>query len=99
VVEAIGWLSSAILLLTLGRQVWKQWQQGTSEGVSQWLFLGQITASLGFTIYSWLVRNWVFVVTNLLLLLNALIGYGLVWRHRRRQREESVATHDGTRTP
>jgi MtN3 and saliva related transmembrane protein len=43
VVEAIGWLSSAILLLTLGRQVWKQWQQGTSEGVSQWLFLGQIT--------------------------------------------------------
>ena len=84
--EAIGWFSSVVLLLTLGRQVWKQWKAGTSEGVSKWLFLGQITASVGFTTYSVLVKNWVFVVTNGLLLVNALVGYGVVRLHRRRGR-------------
>jgi MtN3 and saliva related transmembrane protein len=30
--EAIGWASSLILLLTIGKQIFKQWQEGTSEG-------------------------------------------------------------------
>ncbi len=81
--EAIGWVSSLILLLTIGKQIYKQWQEGSSEGVSKWLFVGQMAASLGFTIYSWLVGNWIFVVTNLLMLLNGLIGFGIVLRHRR----------------
>lgn len=84
--QAIGWVSSAVLVLTIAKQVWKQWQAGQSEGVSRWLFLGQIAASVGFTAYSWLVRNWVFVVTNGLMLANALVGYGIVLRHRRRGR-------------
>jgi MtN3 and saliva related transmembrane protein len=83
-VEAIGWFSSVVLLLTIGKQVYKQWSSGSSEGVSRWLFIGQITASAGFTAYSWLVQNWVFVVTNALMLVNALVGYGIVRRHRRR---------------
>ena len=66
--EAIGWISSCILVLTIAKQVYKQWQEETSEGVSKWLFIGQISASLGFTIYSWLVSNWVFVVTNAVLM-------------------------------
>ncbi len=82
--EAIGWASSFILVLTLGRQVLKQWKEGSSEGVSRWLFVGQLTASAGFTVYSVLVRNWVFVVTNALLLCNALLGFATVLRHRRR---------------
>lgn len=89
VAEAIGWISSGILVLTIGKQVLKQWQEGTSEGVSRWLFLGQITASLGFTIYSWLVHNWVFIVTNLLILVNAFVGYGIVLIHRRREKKSS----------
>ncbi len=84
VTELIGWLSSAILLLTLGWQVRKQWREGTSEGVSRWLFVGQTTASIGFTTYSWLVGNWVFVVTNALILANSLVGMAIVLRHRRR---------------
>ena len=32
-VELIGWASSLILLLTLTKQVYKQWQSGTVEGV------------------------------------------------------------------
>ena len=84
--EAVGWVSSFILVLTLGKQVYKQWKEGTSEGVSRWLFVGQLSASVGFTVYSWLVGNWVFVVTNTILLLNALAGLFIVLRHRRRER-------------
>ncbi|HXG67190.1 MAG TPA: hypothetical protein VNO70_18955, partial [Blastocatellia bacterium] len=68
---------------TVGRQVYKQWQERSSEGVSKWLFIGQITASAGFLVYSWLLDNWVFVVTNSLLLLNGLIGLGIVLWHKR----------------
>jgi MtN3 and saliva related transmembrane protein len=83
--EAVGWISSLILVLTIGKQVYKQWQEGTSEGVSKWLFIGQLAASLGFTIYSALVRNWVFVVTNSVMLLNGLAGLAIVLYHRRRE--------------
>ena len=85
-VEAIGWASSAILVFTIARQVLKQWREGTSEGVSTWLFVGQLAASLGFTIYSVLVKNWVFVVTNVLMVVNGLLGYAITLRHRRRGR-------------
>lgn len=86
-VEVVGWVSSSILVLTIARQIYKQWQEGSSEGVSKWLFVGQIAASLGFTIYSWLVKNWVFVVTNSIMLLNGLLGLGIVLHHRRRERK------------
>lgn len=81
--EVIGWVSSFLLLLTIGKQIWKQWKAGTSEGVSLWLFIGQISASIGFTVYSVLVRNWVFVVTNALMILNALIGLGITMHQKR----------------
>ncbi len=84
--EAVGWVSSFILVLTIAKQVYKQWSEGSSEGVSKWLFVGQISASLGFTIYSWLVNNWVFVVTNSLMLVNGLLGLLIVFHHRRRER-------------
>jgi len=84
--EAVGWISSGILVLTIAKQVYKQWQEGSSEGVSKWLFVGQMAASLGFTIYSWLVSNWVFVVTNALMLCNGLLGLLIVLHHRRRER-------------
>ena len=86
-IEALGWISSIILVLTIGKQVYKQWQEGVSEGISKWLFIGQITASTGFTIYSWLVHNWVFVVTNLLMILNSFIGLSLVlWQRHHKQK-------------
>ncbi|MCP3135724.1 PQ-loop repeat-containing protein [Pyxidicoccus xibeiensis] len=88
--EAIGWFSSFILVLTIGKQVYKQWKSGSSEGVSKWLFVGQITASVGFTIYSLMVRNWVFVVTNALLLLSALLGIVIVFKHRHAERRRGT---------
>jgi MtN3 and saliva related transmembrane protein len=87
--EVIGWFSSFILVLTIAKQVHKQWKSGSSEGVSKWLFVGQITASIGFTIYSVLVGNWVFVVTNALLLLSAVIGGLIVLKHRRAERRSA----------
>ncbi|WP_437777842.1 hypothetical protein [Sorangium sp. So ce1097] len=82
--EAIGWISSFILVLTVGKQVYKQWKSKTSEGVSRWLFIGQLAASVGFVVYSWLVENWVFVATNLLMVANALAGAVIVYIQRRR---------------
>lgn len=85
-VDWIGWLSSLVLLVTLGNQVRKQWLSGESQGVSRWLFVGQTAASVGFSVYSVLLENWVFAVTNLLLLLNALLGQWVTARNRRRQK-------------
>ena len=75
--DIIGWASSIILLLTLIKQVYKQWKDGETEGVSKWLFIGQLLASIGFTVYSYLVGNWVFTVTNAILTINNIIGIAL----------------------
>ena len=81
--DVIGWLASAILLATLVRQIQKQAAMPESEGVSTWLFLGQMAASVGFVLYSWLVENWVFIVTNSLILLTAVVGQIVMWKKKR----------------
>lgn len=82
--ELIGWISSAILLLTIGRQVLTQWRTRSTAGLSRWLFIGQLTASAGFTLYSFLLHNWVFVVTNVALLVTAICGQVIYLRNRHR---------------
>lgn len=82
-VDLIGWTASAILIATLARQVLTQWRSRSTEGVSHWLFIGQLCASIGFTIYSWLLGNGVFVFTNSVLLLTAIAGQ-LIYRRNRR---------------
>ena len=82
-IEVIGWASSLILIVTIAKQVHKQWSDHTSAGVSTWLFVGQLAASVGFTIYSLLVHNWVFAVTNGIMVVNGLLGYAITARHKR----------------
>ncbi|HTA66376.1 MAG TPA: hypothetical protein VK753_12815 [Xanthomonadaceae bacterium] len=77
----LGWSASAVLLLTLGRQVYVQWRERSTQGVSAWLFVGQVTASAGFVAYSWLVGNLVFVCTNVAILLTAVIGQWIYHRN------------------
>ena len=96
--ELIGWVSSFILVLTIGKQVWKQWQSGSSEGVSKWLFLGQIAASVGFTVYSVMLKNWVFVATNALMLVNGLLGFAIVRYHRHRKERMTTSTMEKWQT-
>jgi len=79
----VGWASSLVLVLTIATQILKQWREHTSAGVSTWLFVGQLAASVGFTIYSLLVRNWVFAVTNGIMVLNGLVGYAITVHHKR----------------
>jgi len=88
----LGWAASAILLATLGRQVYVQWRERSTEGVSSWLFVGQVTASIGFAIYSWLVHNWVFVFTNTAILLTALIGQWVYHRNVKLEQREGSGT-------
>ncbi len=85
-IEIIGWASSLILLLTLIKQVHKQWREGNSEGISKWLFIGQLLASVGFTVYSYLVGSWVFMVTNGLLTVNNIIGICLYFYYLKKGR-------------
>jgi MtN3 and saliva related transmembrane protein len=82
-VDVIGWVSSIVLVITLGWQVRKQWISRESRGVSTWLFVGQLAASVGFSAYSFLLENWVFLTTNLLLVVNALLGQWVTLRNRR----------------
>jgi MtN3 and saliva related transmembrane protein len=69
-IELIGWFTAAVLLATIGRQVYsataapKVCRGGSSSA----------TASAAFVIYSWLLGNWVFVVTNVLMLATAVVG-------------------------
>jgi uncharacterized protein with PQ loop repeat len=84
--EWIGWASSGILLATLIRQVYKQWREHSTQGVSHWLFIGQLAASTGFLVYSYLLDNWVFVFTNAALLLTAVLGQLI---YRRNAKEEA----------
>ncbi len=65
--QAIGWAASAVLLATIGTQIYRQWKIGTSHGVSRWLFVGQFVASAGFAVYSVPVRDVVFIFTNCLM--------------------------------
>ena len=88
-IEVIGWVSSIILLATLIKQVYKQWQEGTGEGVSRWLFAGQVLASIGFTVYSYMVGNWVFTITNAVLLVNNFIGLGLTFYFRKNKEKDA----------
>ncbi|RZA08268.1 MAG: hypothetical protein EOP11_05295 [Proteobacteria bacterium] len=85
-IEWIGWLSSFTLLLTVGVQLRKQWREQTAEGVSKWLFIGQVLAEVGFVVYSVLLENWVFAVTNFVLLVENLVGVFMVLRYRRKNK-------------
>lgn len=86
--ELIGWSSSLVLLITLCRQVYKQWRSRATSGLSRWLFAGQLVASIGFAVYSWMLGNWVFLVTNVLILATALVGETIYVRNRRRAATE-----------
>lgn len=83
--DAIGWASAVVLLLTIGNQVYTQWKTRSTAGVSVWLFAGQTLASLGFSVYSALTGNAVFLFVNLALLLSGLTGQAIYLRNRHRR--------------
>lgn len=81
-IEIIGWASSLLLLTTIVVQVRKQWLTMSNEGVSKWLFIGQLGASLGFLVYSILSGSIVFAVTNAMLSIGNLLGIFIYFKNR-----------------
>jgi uncharacterized protein with PQ loop repeat len=77
----IGWAAAAILIATISSQVYKQWNDETSRGVSIWLFLGQIAANGLFLTYAILVDDPVFIAANGVLLLVSFVGLYIKRRH------------------
>ncbi len=96
--EAIGWFATAVLLATIGRQVYSQWRSGSTQGVSSWLFIGQMTASTAFLAYSLLLGNWVFVVSNTMLLLTAALGQW-IYRHNVAREQRRGGSNAGIDPP
>jgi MtN3 and saliva related transmembrane protein len=94
--DLVGWISTFILILTISRQVYTQWRTKSVAGVSRWLFVGQVAASFGFVIYSVLVENWVFVLSNIFILLTALVGQCIYIRNKHRDEKKSAASHSST---
>jgi len=89
--DAVGWISSVVLLVTITSQIAKQWRERSSQGVSTWLFVGQVVASVGFVAYSWMVGNWIFVVTNALILASAIVGVVVTRRNKRAEGSDGVS--------
>lgn len=83
--DLIGCFAATVLLATISRQVYTQWRDGSASGLSRWLFGGQLTVSLAFVLYSWMLENWVFVVTNMLMRVTAGLGQWVNLANRRRR--------------
>jgi MtN3 and saliva related transmembrane protein len=71
---AIGWVSAIVLLATMIKQVHTQMNQRETKGQSKWLFIGQLFSSSGFLYYSYVVENWVFVTSNILMIVVSIFG-------------------------
>jgi MtN3 and saliva related transmembrane protein len=82
--RALGIVSALLLVGTLCWQLRAQWKKGSSEGVSRFLFFGQLGASTGFAIYSARIGDGVFVATNIAAGLAAIVGVVLTLLLRRR---------------
>ena len=82
--HAVGLLATAILITTLTAQTVKQWRERETNGVARWFFLGQVSASVCFVLYSLLVHSVLFAIANALILLSAFAGYVVLRLNRQR---------------
>lgn len=81
-IEIVGWVASAVLVATLFWQVYSQYTAESVEGVSPGLFIGQLAASAGFLIYSYVIGDMVFLVAQIALVIAASLGLFIWWRRK-----------------
>lgn len=81
--DLLGWAASLILIATIVTQVRKQIRERTSQGVSIYLFAGQIVSSLGLIVYSYNLENWVFTFMNAVLLVANVTGFYFTQKFKR----------------
>jgi|GEM_PF-5470806 len=80
--ELIGWGSALILLPAFGLQTYRQWKN-RHEPVNPsalWFFVLVLIGTGGQVVYSWMVRNWVYLALNSALVINNVIGLGIAIR-------------------
>ena len=87
--DVIGWVASALLVLTIATELRKQWREKTAAGVSKWLFAGQCAAGIGFVIYSYNLENWVFLFTNATLVLENCLGFYFTLKFAKKKTPEN----------
>jgi MtN3 and saliva related transmembrane protein len=87
--DAVGWFSTLVLMATLIRQVVTQWRDKNMKGVSAWLFVGQLTSSIGFITYSAMVGNRIFVITNSLIAVVAIVGEWVYLRNKKQMERKN----------
>ena len=82
--EFIGWGSAAILVPAFATQTYRQWQNRDAPVSTSalWFFILVLVGTFGQVIYSWMVENWVYLVLNIILVVNNLAGLGIAI-HRR----------------
>ena len=83
--QIVGWAAVGALFVTMSGQAWKQWRDRVKHGVSKYFFLGQVTASTLFLVYSAMMGDRIFVVGNALVLTASIAGGAiLMWNRSRR---------------
>jgi uncharacterized protein with PQ loop repeat len=87
IATAVGVSSALVLLVTIVAQIIRQIRTPPGKGVSPWLFVGQLFASIGFTAYSVMLKDPIFIATNATLGVAALIGICVSIADRMRARE------------
>jgi len=82
--DIIGWVSSCVLIATIGVQIRTQIRDNSSRGVSPLLFIGEIVSAAGFLTYSVLLGIPVYIVTNSIMILSSIVGLAVTLYHRNR---------------
>lgn len=93
--DILGWSSTAVLLFTIGSQIYRQWKAENVKGVSPWLFIGQALASIGLLAYSILQKMWVCVVLNGAMLIASAAGLAIWWHFSTRKDREQLSPTKG----
>jgi MtN3 and saliva related transmembrane protein len=84
--EAVGWASTPLLLATIGRPVYSEWRSKATAGLSHGYSSDKSRASSGFTIYCILLHNWVFLFSNVAMLVMGITGEVIYISNRRPRR-------------
>lgn len=84
-VDLVGWSAVAVLFATMAGQAWKEWRDRVKHGISKWFFIGQVTTSVLFIVYSTMVGSTIFVVGNALVLAAAIAGGAILMYNKQRR--------------
>lgn len=84
---AIGWFSSTVVFVTQIIQLREQVKKG-SKGVSKWMFVGNVIATSGFVVYSYLQNDTIFLTANSIILCGHITGMILTFWQKSHEKKD-----------